>query len=173
MGRTLQKYRHIVLRELPAWAERELPGLKPRDNFEYSLRIPIPLPSGKNVNVEVGVEVWVRMQVNRPIQVSGILPSGNRLEPEVRRALGEKLPKLAATCADERFLMLDQPTYSDSDIGLLEIIRSVSTDFPLLVEIQGIVFAKTCLLGEKTVYFSVWDVKAGLWSDYLRATIAE
>jgi hypothetical protein len=173
MGRKLLRHTRIVQEQLPIWALRELPRLEPRDHFEYALRIPIQLPEGKSVCIDVGVEVWDRMQVNRPIHVSGILPNGDRLESEIRRALGDKLPKLAATDAEERLLILDKPTLSDSDNGLLEIILAIFPDFPLLHEIQGIVFATTALLGEKIAYFSIWDVGAGDWSEYLKATLTE
>jgi hypothetical protein len=173
MGRTLQKHRHIVMQELPAWALRVLPELVPRDHFEYPLNIPISLPTGQTVSIEVGVEVWDNMETQRPIHVSGILPEGNRLEPEVRRALYDKLPKLAEAKADIRILMIERPTRADGDNGVLAAILNVSNDFPLLAKIQGIVFANTSLLGEKVVFFSIWDVKAAQWSEYIKATIAE
>jgi hypothetical protein len=173
MGRTLRKYRSIVLQELPRWAARELPRLKPRDNFVHALSIPIELPGSKKVGIDVEVEVWENVPVARKIHVDGVLPSGNRLEPEMRRALSEKLPKLVRADAHERFLMIEQPRSTDSDNALLEIIRNVAAEFPLLPEIHGIVFAKTYLLHEKLAYFNIWDVQTRQWSEHLKASIAE
>jgi hypothetical protein len=112
-------------------------------------------------------------KINRTIHVSGVLPGGNRLDPEVRRVLREKLPKLAAADADQRLLMIDQTTFYDSENSVLEVIRRISVDFPLLHEIQAIVFAKTWPLVKKVAYFSIWDVRTGQWSEHLKASIVE
>src|SRR5216683_2916417 len=171
MGYTLRKHRSIVMRELLGWAERELPNLEPRDYVVREMSIPITLPDNRKVTIKVGVEVWDRVPVRRNIHVSGILPNGNRLESEVRKALGEKLPKLANADADERFLMIEQPRPTDSDNALLRIILSVSPEFPLLRRISEVVFAKTYLLDEKVVYFSIWNVQTREWSEHVKATI--
>jgi len=173
MGRTLQKHRAAVLDSLRRWALSELPALEPRDYFRYPLTIPVPLPNGKTANIEVGVEVWDNMQVDRQVCVSGILPSGDRLTDAVRRALEKKLPKTAAADAHLRFLLIDQPTPSDSEIGVLRVIRELAPEFPLLQEIQALGFAKTYLLHESVIYFSLWNVRTGSWSEYLRAEIAK
>ena len=173
MGRTLRKHRAVVLLELSEWAARELPRLEPRDHFEHELSIPVTLPDNRKVSIEVGVEVWDRTPVARPIHVGGILPSGNRLEPLVRKALSEKLPKLARADADARFLMIEQPRFTDSDNAVVKVILGVAADFPLLTKIHGIVFAKTYLLGENVVYFSVWDVETKEWSEHLKVSVSK
>ena len=91
----------------------------------------------------------------------------------MRRVLREKLPKLAAADADQRLLMIDQTTFYDSENSVLEVMRRISVDFPLLHEIQAIVFAKTWPLVKKVAYFSIWDVRTGQWSEHLKASIVE
>jgi hypothetical protein len=171
MGHTLRKHRSIVMRELPKWAERELPNLEPRDHFVREMSIPITLPDNRKVTINVGVEVWDRVPVRKNIHVSGVLPDGNRLESEVRKALGDKLPKLVHADADEWFLMIEQPRPTDSDNALLRIILRVSPEFPLLHRISAIVFAETYLLDERVVYFNIWNVQTREWSEHLKATI--
>jgi hypothetical protein len=173
IGKGLQKHLAVVLQEVSKWAVRELPGLAPRGHDGYPLRIPISLPSGKALSIQVEVEVWDDMLVGRPISVSGILPGGSRLVTVVRKALENKLPKLAATSANLRFLLIDLPGVADSDNGILKVIRKLAPKFPLLGKIQGLVFAKTFGFREHgVIFFSVWDVATQTWSDHLQATIA-
>lgn len=150
-----------------------MPTLEPRDHLEYQLNISVALPGRKTANVSVSVEVWDGIQKQRQIHVSGVLPAGNRLEHGVRRAINDKLPKLVAVSAEERFLILEKPTMADSENSVISLIRKLAPEFPLLKKIQAIVVAKTFLLSEKTVYFDIWDVATEQWTEHLKAIIAE
>ncbi|MBS1853000.1 MAG: hypothetical protein JST79_19015 [Acidobacteria bacterium] len=172
IGRTLRKHQDRVLEGLRLWALRELPGLAPRDNLTRLFNIPVSLPDGRTASIKVDVEVWDGIQGDRQICVHGVLPSENRLVQPVCRALNRKLPKLAIANAELRFLLIEQPTITDSDNSILEIIREQASKFPLLKEIQAIAFAKTFAIStERVVFFSVWNVTTHQWCEYLRVNV--
>ena len=62
---------------------------------------------------------------------SGYLPADpERLYPVVRKALRDKLRKLAATDASERLLLLEMPMIPDSPNRVIDIVDRSAIEFP-------------------------------------------
>jgi len=168
IGRRLRRHLGLVQHALVEWATSTLPTIPARQYFVHTFHVPIPL---QNVPVvEIDVEVWGGMEVMRPICVSGWLPQGRRLDAAVKHALKSKLQKLADAEADVKFLMIDMPTHSDSDIAIANIISDAESEFPLLAKVDEIVFAKTfSFTTEGCIFFRRWNPKARRWSEFLQA----
>jgi hypothetical protein len=168
MGRQLQRHRALVIRELVTWAEATLP----RDDHLYHFDIPTLLPNGTAPAIGLDVKVFGNVKVSPQVSIGGWLPQGERLTNGVKQALRNKLPKLVDAKADRRFLMIDMPTHTDSDISVVNIIRETVSDFPLLLKIDQIVFAKTFgFRFESTIFFRMWNPKLEKWSDYIHASV--
>lgn len=172
MGRLLHKHQILVRDELSKWATLTLPTIPPRFGLIRHFLIPVPLPNGKRPEIGIDVEVWPDMDVQRPIKVSGWLPQGRRLDSQVKQALTNKLKKLARAEADVRFLMIDLPSHTDSDISVADVIRGIKPEFPLLDEIDGVIFAMTFgLKSEGCAFFRLWNASLEPSADYLQVNI--
>ena len=89
----------------------------------------------------------------------------------LRKALQDKLEKLAAAEADHRILLLELPTL-DSDRKVIATIQDLTDGFPLLSRVDRIVVAKTLgYRSEGVVFFYVWDVTAKEYCQYLKASV--
>lgn len=128
---------------LAIWATRVLPQLAPRAE-SYQLQVP-PLLQGEELGLKIDVTVSERIAGLRPVSVGGMLPadSERRIVPLVRKALEEKLPKLAATAAESRILLLELPTIDTSDSQIIGIIRDSQSSYAELTAVDHIVFART------------------------------
>jgi hypothetical protein len=172
VGRLLQKHQILVRDELTTWAALTLPAIPPQFGLIRHFLIPIPLPNGKRPGIGIDVEVWPDMDVQPRIVVSGWLPQGRRLDSQVKHPLRNKLEKLTRAEADVRFLMIDIPSHTDSDASVADVIREIRPEFPLLDEIDGIVFAMTFgLKAEGYALFRLWNARLEPSSDYLHVSI--
>jgi site-specific recombinase XerD len=176
LGKLLGSRLPLVQQKLCAWAVDTLPGLPPCER-PYEFQVPIQIPNGKKPKVAVDVEVSERDESMRPVSVGGYLPIDRaRLLPLVRKALADKLPKLADTDAELRVLLLDLPHFSNSFSEVMNRIRELASQFPLLEKISHIVVAYTLAYqSERWVRFFVWEWGAGAedWSDVLLATVQD
>jgi site-specific recombinase XerD len=176
LGKLLRGCLPLVEQTLRSWALHTLPALPPRDRL-YDFQVPMPLPNGKRPQVVVDVVVSDRDNGLRPVSVGGYLPADRaRLAPLVRKALTDKLPKLAAADAEWRVLLLDLPHFSNSFSEVMDRIREITSQFPLLEKISHIVVAYTpAYQSECWVRFFVWEWAAGAedWTDVLLATFPQ
>ncbi len=173
IGRKLRKRYALVQDEIVKFLEPKLPTIAPDYQHVTTFDIPIPLPDGRRPTITCDVEVWGDMDVKKPILVSGVLPHDQKLEAQVTHALESKLQKLVDSEADMRFLMIDLPTISHSEIAVARIIRDAQGEFPLLNKIDQVVFAKTFAFdSEGCVFFRAWNPKTQGLSDQLQASVA-
>jgi hypothetical protein len=165
MSRPLRKNSELVQDEIIKFLERTLPTITPNEHHVNSFNIPIPLPNGRHPTITVDVEVWGNMDVKRPISVSGILPQGPRLETQVTHALQTKLQKLVDAVADTRFLMIEIATHTESEIAVAKVIRRIQGEFPLLIKIDQVVFAKAFGFdSEGCIFFRMWNPQSEEWA---------
>ncbi|MGO9085626.1 MAG: hypothetical protein ACLQBK_10395 [Candidatus Sulfotelmatobacter sp.] len=140
-----------ALEALTEWAQRELPAL--REKREFEVEIPGNLPREARI-VRIAVEVW-KTRSNRPILGCGYLPPKSSLSSLVRKAFEEKLPKLSAAKVQRRILMLEVVTL-DGDSDVYEAVRNLATDFPQFLAVDEVVFVRNFLqLG--AVVFRTWN----------------
>jgi len=108
------------------------------------------LPAGRSVYDVTGLPCPVRVTVGKSSlpDTPGLLfvlrhMPAESIEPVLRTALAAKLPKLAATTASERILLLelDSPARGNWEIG--QAIDDVRSDFPDIGLISTIWLAKT------------------------------
>ena len=165
MGRLLQRHSGLMQEELVRFLSLVLPTIPPREHHVHHFVVPIPLPDGRRPTIEFDVEVWGGMDVKRSICVSGVLPQDRTLDSQVRRALDRKLKKLVEADADIRFLMIDIPTHTDSDIAVAKVIGGLQDEFHLLAKVDEVVFAKTFAFeSEGCVFFRTWNPQSQAWS---------
>jgi len=173
VGRLLQRHILLVQDELVRFLERTLPSVDPKMHNVHHFEVAIPLPNGKSPIVELDVEVWDGVEVGHQISVTGLLPQGRTLHSQVGSALERKLPKLTSADADVRFLMIDMPTYTDSDIAVVKVICDLEGQFPLLAAVDEVVFAKT--FGFETegfIVFRTWSPRSRVWtSSFINARL--
>ncbi len=171
LDKALARQPELVKRELVHWAAKTLPLLPVARRESSSFVIPIPLPSGKSGRVRLDVEVWERAAGMSAVSVGGYLPdSPQRLFPVIRKALTDKLPKLADAAADIRVLLLDLPT-TDSERTVIEIVRELAKEFPQLEQIHFLVIADTfAFKSDQYVLFWIWHWEAAAedWSAILQ-----
>jgi hypothetical protein len=173
MGRLLQRHSRLVQEELLGFLNLILPTIAPGEHQVHHFVVPIPLPDGRRPTIEFDVEVWGDMDVKRPICVNGVLPQGRTLDSQVRQALDRKLNKLVEADADIRFLMIDIPTHTDSDISVAKAIGGLQGQFQLLAKVDEVVFAKTFAFeSEGCIFFRTWKPQSEVWSSgFINASI--
>lgn len=154
--------------DLAQWAKETLPKLQIRKEL-YSFEF---LRPDKN-QITIEVEVSEQIRGLRGIAVGGYLPSDpDRLSHVVRKALEDKVQKLAEANASERILLLEYPMISDSWNEVIEFVQRIAAEFPRFEMINYVVVAQTyALQSEKILWFYVWDCVQKDWSDYLRVEI--
>lgn len=134
---------------LARWAACTLPQLRMRPEV-YRLQVPFLL-QGYALETYIDVTVTERVDGIRPVAVGGWLPEDpQRMVPLIRKALSDKLPKLAAAEAEFRILLLDLPTL-DSEWQLIEAVRNVHDSHATLARIDHVVTAQT--FGFKDFHF--------------------
>ena len=113
------------------------------------------------------------VSIGRSISVHGYLPQSQRLVSVVRQALENKLPKLAQANADQRILLIESPTHTESESEIVKVICDVAFDFPLLSKIDDVAFAKTFWFHahRTAIYFRVWNRPSETWAAFLKAVI--
>ena len=155
--------RMIYQRDLKEWLAVTLPDLPISDT--HHLRCPSPKSVLRNVTLDV--QVWDSRPTQRGIHVNGYLPAdADRLIPVIRKALHDKVPKLANAAAQEKLLMIEMPMISDSHTRALEIIRDLGEEIPAFSMIDHVVIAQTFGLEEDhgVIYFFVWNRPSHTWS---------
>lgn len=167
-----RRQRSRVQQGLLSWAVQILPALPVRGR-SYKFDVPIRLTEETVRKIKLDVEVSERVEPMHPVSVGGWLPSdAQRLCPQVRKMLKDKLPKLAAAEADRRFLIIELPT-TDSKWFVVDTVRAIAGDFPLLKQVNWLVVAQTLAFqSEGVVFFHVWDIAAQVWSDHMEAIVA-
>jgi site-specific recombinase XerD len=163
-------HRDLVDETLVSWAIETLLHLPLR--CRRLLRVPVPLPSGKVGHVLVVVAVSARAAGMAPVSVTGCLPDDpQRLRPVVRKALADKLPKLADAQAGQRVLLLELPITA-SKWKVMDTVREMADDFPLLARVNRIVAADTfAFRSEGYLVFWVWDLTADDFTEILQPVI--
>jgi len=171
LGKLRRRDQPLVQQELMAWALSHLPALAIRRQA-YEFQIPIRMANGKLLKMDLDVEVSVRDSTMRPVSVGGALPQGSqRLSPMVRKALNDKLKKLVDAEADQRILMTELPT-TDSERLVVDMVRGIGAEFPLLKKVDGLAVAKTLgFHSEGVVFLHVWDLRAKTWCEHLEVVI--
>ena len=85
-------------------------------------------------------------------------PMPNNLGEIVEKALGDKLPKLVATTADKRVLLVERQHISLADTRVLTEIESLAPKFPQLKDIDEVCIVDTSIWeSENWVYFRRFD----------------
>jgi hypothetical protein len=134
---------------LARWAVYTLPKLPLRREV-YRLQVP-PLLQGTALGTNIDVTLTERIDGIRPVVVGGRLPDDpQRMVPLIRKALSDKLPKLAAAEAEYRILLLDLPTL-DSDRQIIDVVREPHGTHPALAHVDYLVTAYT--FGFETYHF--------------------
>jgi hypothetical protein len=170
IGTLLRRHSQIVQDQLVKFLTERLPTIPPSLHQPHHFSIPIPIPAGKCPIVELDIEVWENMNINPPICVSGLLPRGRRLDSLVEHALETKLQKLVDADADTKFLLIDMPSHTDSDIAVVSVIRGLGGRFSLLPKVNEIVFARTFgFKSEGYIFFRMWNPRTQGWSDFINA----
>jgi hypothetical protein len=172
IGKFLNRNRARVLEELAGFIRATFPTLVPRDHPPYSFEVEIPVPNRQpSPTVRLEVEVWERNFGTRPISVNGYIPPLSSLLTMVTQAIEDKFPKLLKAPARLRFLMVELPDLSPSDVAVLEAMCNVRPE-PSSWGIDAVVFARTYgLRTENCVFFSIWQLATQTWSEYLKAEI--
>jgi site-specific recombinase XerD len=108
--------------------------------------------------VAIRVSARERTEDARPVRVSAPRPQGSeRLHPVISRVLAAQLPALVAAPADERVLLLADPTLA---IAISATTGAIGAHDPLYPQIDHLVVADTRpLASEPSVVFSVSDPK--------------
>jgi len=76
----------------------------------------------------------------------------------VEKALGDKLPKLVATTADKRVLLVERQHVSLGDTRILTEIERLAPEFPQLRDIDEVCIVDTSIWeSENWVYFRRFD----------------
>ena len=138
-----------------------------------STAIPIPLPSGKSGRIRVDVEIRPRADGARPVSLSICRPCDPEcLRPILRTLLARELPRLAASDAEHRILLLDLPA-PGGQWRVIDTVREWAGRFPLLERVNRIVVADTSAFASGAVVtFWVWDRAALNFTEILRPAIS-
>lgn len=108
---------------------------------------------GLAFNLEVVVQTMDIPGTEGGISVSRLLPPDRPFIDVLRRALANKVPKLAATPADTRILLLEDASSAIGFRHVIEGIDACGAEFPGLADVEAIWVAKTV----------VWKTAGDVW----------
>jgi hypothetical protein len=173
LGGLLRRFKPTVTTRLYTWAVETLPRLEIRDHV-YRFEVPILVSGGRSPTIPVEVEVSETIDGTKSVMVGGYLPPDpGRFVPVVRKALTDKLPKLADAEANLRILLLELPIINESPSNVIAILDELAAEFPSLQNVTHFVVANTFVY-ETEGYLLYWvrSQSAEDWSDILQPVLS-